>query len=380
MRKKYETRRAVAALIALFTLLTFACAAFAEGGNGDGTGGGKDKPLALETSSITNGAQNVPVDAEIELNFNKNVVHFTVRENNMKCFSMTDGSGKSVPVEVIMGDDQVDPSIKRIVTVKPKNALEPGTVYMLKISKNLTSKSGVSLGKDTYISFTTAAKATTTTTKATITTAKATTTAAKPSSAYSNPAVTVIQGTPGPAASSSTAAARASTAASASQTVQLSTSRAARTTTTRPERTPGRNRETVTASTTAAVKSTTAAKTTAAVKTTAAIKTTSAKTVSNRVTEAVTVSQTATLPETSLSAAADTSAALTQDEYFSSEETTTETLSLSEENSEGEAEETAADSAEESGNIRAYLQYIISGAIAIIAIPAIVIIIKKKKI
>ncbi len=375
MRKKYETRRAVAALIAFFTLLTFACAAFAEGGNGDGTGGGKDKPLALETSSITNGVQNVPVDAEIELNFNKNVVHFTVRENNMKCFSMTDGSGKSVPVEVIMGDDQVDPSIKRIVTVKPKNALEPGTVYMLKISKNLTSKSGVSLGKDTYISFTTAAKATTTTT-----TAKATTTAAKPSSAYSNPAVTVIQGTPGPAASSSTAAARASTSASASQTVQLSTSRAARTTTTRPERTPGRNRETVTASTTAAVKSTTAAKTTAAVKTTAAIKTTSAKTVSNRVTEAVTVSQTVTLPETSLSAAADTSAALTQDEYFSSEETTTETLSLSEENSEGEAEETAADSAEESGNIRAYLPYIISGAIAIIAIPAIVIIIKKKKI
>lgn len=377
MRKKHETRRAIAALIALFTLLTFACAAFAEGGNGDGTGGGKDKPLALETSSVTNGAQNVGLSPEIVLNFNKNVVHFTVRENNMKCFTMTDGSGKSVPVEVIMGDDQVDPSIKRIVTVKPKSALEPGTVYMLKISKSLTSKSGVSLGKDTYISFTTEAKTTTTTTKAS-------TTAAKPTPSSSKPAVTVIQGTPVPAATASSAVTRASTSASVSQTIQLSTSRAARTSTTRPERTPGRNRETVTASTTAAKTTaavkTTAAKTTAAVKTTAAIKTTSAKTVSNRVTEAVTVSQAVTLPETSLSAAADTSAALTQDEYFSSEETTTETLSSSEENSKGEAEETAADSAEESGNIRAYLPYIISGAIAIIAIPAIVIIIKKKKI
>lgn len=377
MRKKHETRRAIAALIAFFTLLTFACAAFAEGGNGDGTGGGKDKPLALETSSVINGAQNVGLSPEIVLNFNKNVVHFTVRENNMKCFTMTDGSGKSVPVEVIMGDDQVDPSIKRIVTVKPKSALEPGTVYMLKISKSLTSKSGVSLGKDTYISFTTEAKTTTTTTKAS-------TTAAKPTPSSSKPAVTVIQGTPVPAATASSAVTRASTSASVSQTIQLSTSRAARTSTTRPERTPGRNRETVTASTTAAKTTaavkTTAAKTTAAVKTTAAIKTTSAKTVSNRVTEAVTVSQTVTLPETIVTAAADTSAALTQDEYFSSEETTTETLSSSEENSEGEAEETAADSAEESGNVRAYLPYIISGAIAIFAIPAIVIIIKKKKI
>ncbi|MBR5112486.1 MAG: Ig-like domain-containing protein [Clostridia bacterium] len=149
-------------LAAVLIALSFVVPASAEGGNGDGSGGGKDKPLALESASIANGEQNVSLTPEIVLNFNKNVVHFTVRDNNMNCFSMTDSKGNSVPIDVIMGDDQVDPSIKRIVTIKPKSSLEPGETYLLKIGKDITSKSGVSLGRDTYISFTTAAKPSTT--------------------------------------------------------------------------------------------------------------------------------------------------------------------------------------------------------------------------
>ena len=168
-------------LTALMILLSGVTTAFAGTGNGDGTGGGKDKPLELASSSIANGADNVSQNPEIVLTFTKNVVHFTVRDNNQKCFSMTDSSGKAVPINVIMGDDQVDPSIKRIVTIKPQSSLTPGETYLLKIGGDITSKSGVSIGKDSYIAFTVAGEAPTTTTKPTTTkptTTKPTTTAA----------------------------------------------------------------------------------------------------------------------------------------------------------------------------------------------------------
>lgn len=156
-------------LTALMILLSGVTTAFAGTGNGDGTGGGKDKPLELASSSIANGAKDVSQNPEIVLTFTKNVVHFTVRDNNQKCFSMTDSSGKAVPINVLMGDDQVDPSIKRIVTIKPQSSLTPGETYLLKIGGGITSKSGVSIGKDSYIAFTVAGETPTTTTKPTTT-------------------------------------------------------------------------------------------------------------------------------------------------------------------------------------------------------------------
>ena len=158
MRGITNMKRFVTVLIVLLMLLTCAVTAFAGGGNGDGTGGGKNKPLALASSSVANGAQNVSQNPEIVLTFNKNVVNFTVRDNNKKCFSLTDENGKSIPIDVIMGDDQVDPDIKRIITIKPKSSLTPGTTYLLKIGGGITSKSGVSIGRDSYISFTVAGK------------------------------------------------------------------------------------------------------------------------------------------------------------------------------------------------------------------------------
>ena len=82
---------------------------------------------------------------------------------------MTDENGNSVPINVEMGDDQIDPSIKRIITIVPQSALKPGTTYLLKIGGGITSKSGVSIGRDSYISFTTEGKKPVTTTKPTTT-------------------------------------------------------------------------------------------------------------------------------------------------------------------------------------------------------------------
>ena len=104
-----NTLRVSAMIAAVLLILSFAVCAFAEGGNGDGTGGGKDQPLTLVSSSIPNGSENVSTTPEIVLTFSKNVVNFTVKDNNEKCFSMIDSKGNNVPIDVIMGDDQVDP-------------------------------------------------------------------------------------------------------------------------------------------------------------------------------------------------------------------------------------------------------------------------------
>ena len=169
MKRSDTFNRAAVLLLAFCLLCMSALSAFAAGGNGDGTGGGKDQPLVLASSSITNGAENVSQTPRIVLTFSKNVVHFTVRDNNKTCFSMTDENGNSVPINVEMGDDQIDPSIKRIVTIVPQSALKPGTTYLLKIGGGITSKSGVSIGRDSYISFTTEGKKPVTTTKPTTT-------------------------------------------------------------------------------------------------------------------------------------------------------------------------------------------------------------------
>ena len=169
MKNQTAISRVAAFLFALCLVFCSAHSAFAVGGNGDGTGGGKGQPLVLASSSIANGAENVALNPKIVLTFSKNVVHFTVRDNNKTCFSMTDEGGNAVPIHVEMGDDQVDPSIKRIVTIVPQSTLTPGTTYLLKIGGGITSKSGASIGKDSYISFTTEGEKPAATTKPTTT-------------------------------------------------------------------------------------------------------------------------------------------------------------------------------------------------------------------
>ena len=143
-------------LVAIVMLFSMSAVAFA--GNGDGSGGGNGEPLMLAGSTVSNGSTNVPTDVYITLTFSTNVVNFSVKSNNMGCFSMVDSKGNSVPLSVIMGDDQVDPDCKRIVGIQPSGLAE-GETYTLMISGSLMSKSGVALGSDVYISFTTAGAA-----------------------------------------------------------------------------------------------------------------------------------------------------------------------------------------------------------------------------
>ncbi len=382
MKNNQEARQAISTLIAFFLLLSFAVSAFAEGGNGDGTGGGKDKPLALETSSIANGAQNVSLKPEIVLNFNKNVVHFTVRDNNMKCFSMTDEGGGNVPVNVIMGDDQVDPSIKRIVTVTPKSSLEPGTVYLLKISKNLTSKSEVTLGKDLYISFTTQEPKTTV--PAPSTTKTASTSASQTSAPKAIPdAGTAVTKSGGKKASGSSFSSEASQPATtavpvtAGQIHQVTTTRAARTTTTRyyrhSESQPEYETDPVTASQIITEKTR---------------ETSSAVPVTNTREETATYSASSETSYSELKFTTDLSFIDYPDDETVSSEITGYSLSPFNDNpvdgpyyekSENTESSEKQDSGSGQSNVKHYIPYIISGAIAIIAIPAVLVIIKRKK-
>ncbi len=140
--------------IALLLFLSMSLAAL---GGGDGSGGGQGNPLTLEACSVPDGSTDVPCDVEIVLTFSKNVVHFTVRDGNMQCFRLYDSAGNKVPIEVLMGDDQVDPSIKRIVTVAA-SGLTPGEAYTLLVSAAMTSKSGANMESDVSVHFTTASE------------------------------------------------------------------------------------------------------------------------------------------------------------------------------------------------------------------------------
>lgn len=127
--------------------------------NGDGSGGGHDNPLTLLSSTPAPGQKEVPISEEINLHFSKNVVNMTVKDNNMHCFALYDSNGNLIPVRVIMADDQVEPEKKRDIVLKPLQALKPGTGYIIQVAPNLTSKSGVTLGQEINIAFTTAGAA-----------------------------------------------------------------------------------------------------------------------------------------------------------------------------------------------------------------------------
>ena len=165
-------KRILSFLLLVLLIFSLALSVFAEGG--DGSGGGKDVPLGLESSSIPDGSTDVPLDEDIILNFNKNVVNFTVKENNMTCFALKDSKGTNIPITVIMGDDQIDRDIRRIITIHP-SSLSEGETYALTISRKLQAKSGATLGDDIIISFSTVKPATTNTPAPTMTSTPTTT-------------------------------------------------------------------------------------------------------------------------------------------------------------------------------------------------------------
>jgi len=138
----------------LSVLLVFVLVTAALAGEGDGSGGGSGEPLTLVNSSPADGQTDVPLSSSIVLEFSKNVINMSVKDNNVKCFSLYQGE-QPVEIQVVMADDQIAPDQKRLVTLQPVQSLQPGTRYSLKISRYLTSKSGASLERGIVISFTT---------------------------------------------------------------------------------------------------------------------------------------------------------------------------------------------------------------------------------
>ncbi len=133
--------------------LVFISTPVSYGESGDGSGGGG--AFKFVESIPENSAKGVRPDEEVKLLFNKNVVNFSVKDNNAKCFSIKDADNKEVPIEVIFADDQIDRDKRREIILRPKEPFDQNTAYTVHISPNLKAKNGDNLGKDVSISFTT---------------------------------------------------------------------------------------------------------------------------------------------------------------------------------------------------------------------------------
>ena len=138
------------------------------GGNGGGSGGGsgsgsgngnssQSDALTLTSSNPVNGQNDFPVAGQLKFVFSNNVVNMSVKDANLKCFSLKLKNGTLVSIKVNMADDQMAPDKKREITVVPSKSLLPNTEYTIKISSKLASKNGTVLGKEISIKFTTAA-------------------------------------------------------------------------------------------------------------------------------------------------------------------------------------------------------------------------------
>lgn len=148
---KGRTSLMIAFMLAGLIVLLSCTGVFA--GDGSGSGGGKGNPLSLVSANPADGQKDVSLSPEITLNFSKNVVNMSVKDNNQKCFTLNSADGTQIPVEVIMADDQIEPEKKDIIAVSPTVELSPDTQYILKILADLTSKNGTTLEKTVSITF-----------------------------------------------------------------------------------------------------------------------------------------------------------------------------------------------------------------------------------
>lgn len=116
---------------------------------------GKSIAFGLEQSMPSDSSKSVPLDAEIKLLFNKNVVNMSVKENNSNCIKLLDANNNIVPSELIFADDQIEPEKKREIILRPINNLAESTAYKVVISENMMAKNGSTLGSPLTILFTT---------------------------------------------------------------------------------------------------------------------------------------------------------------------------------------------------------------------------------
>lgn len=139
------------------------------GSQSDSPGTKGAKPLSFTSCTLEDGSKidtagGITLQPRFKLVFDKNVVNMLVWENNSKCFSLY-SDNINVPIIVSKIDDTVDPDSKQLIFMHPKNKLEPGKTYYIKISpellaKNLNSTLGGSTnGQGITLSFKTQGKA-----------------------------------------------------------------------------------------------------------------------------------------------------------------------------------------------------------------------------
>ena len=155
-----RTFKIFAILLICFMLLSGTVMA---SGSGGGTGGGKNDPLSLVASSVSNGAKDVAVNATIRMEFNKNVTFDTVRAGNASAFSLKDKAGNPVAVSVVLAES-VNDDEKNFANIQFPGGLKASTEYTLTVATSLQSKSGDNLLAPVVITFTTKAATTQSTT------------------------------------------------------------------------------------------------------------------------------------------------------------------------------------------------------------------------
>lgn len=163
---QYKGFSPIAALISVicFFLLS-SCVCFAGtnapgSGSGNGSGQNRDIPLTLESSSLSDGETNVPLNETIQLNFNKNICNITVLAANKKCFHLTDEAGSPVAIRLLFPDDQVQRKYRRQAFIQPVSDLKENSRYKITIDRTLTAKNGTRIDNAYLLSFTTGSRRT----------------------------------------------------------------------------------------------------------------------------------------------------------------------------------------------------------------------------
>lgn len=134
-------------LLLSILLVVLPLAAYGEGGDGTGNSQGVFKPLGLVSATLADGtsimdAENVPLQPEITMHFDKNVVYLIYWERNKRCFHLYDENGQEQELKLSKIDDTVDFSKRQYIWVEPAKALAPGTSYTLYIAPELMAKNG----------------------------------------------------------------------------------------------------------------------------------------------------------------------------------------------------------------------------------------------
>lgn len=145
----YKLAALTAALLAVMILFMFAALAFAGGAFADG--------LSVSASAPQENATDVPVKGEYWVEFDHNVASVV---GNAKCVQLQTAAGKKVASSkwsVELPDEQLEFGLRKYVIIKVKG-LDAGKKYRIHLDAGLASRNGATLGADTDISFTTAAK------------------------------------------------------------------------------------------------------------------------------------------------------------------------------------------------------------------------------